>query len=113
MVSHAQNWSLFYNNLSSNSETNLKMQTIADFNLPSVTEDVWISNWSKNPGLIMLVVNGFGKLILLHNVSYLQENIFCAESKVLGLCGNDKQAEVYRIDPSSAARSIEFPAPAW
>ncbi len=61
----------------------------------------------------MLVVNGFGKLILLHNVSYLQENIFCAESKVLGLCGNDKQAEVYRIDPSSAARSIEFPAPAW
>jgi len=89
------------------------MQTIADFNLPSVTEDVWISNLSKNPGLAMLVFNGFGKLVLLHNVSYLQENIFCAESKVLGLCGDDKQAEVYRIDPSSAARSIEFPAPAW
>jgi len=29
-----------------------------------------------------LVVNGFGKLVLLRNVSYLQENLFCSESKI-------------------------------
>jgi hypothetical protein len=113
MISQAPSWSLFYKNLSSNLEVNLKMQTIADFNLQSVSEDTWVSNLSKNPGLSLLVVNGFGKLVLLHNVSYLQENLFCSEAKVLGLCGDGKQAEVYRIDPTSASRALEFQVPSW
>jgi hypothetical protein len=63
MVSRAPSWSAFYSNLSSYVETDLKMQTIADFNLPSVSEDAWRSNLSKNPGLALLVVDGFGKLV--------------------------------------------------
>jgi hypothetical protein len=89
------------------------MQTIMEFNSSQVNEDVWISNLGKNPGLAMLLVNGFGKLVLLHNVSYLQENLFCSEAKVLGLCGIDSQAEVYRIDPKSASTSLELPVPTW
>jgi hypothetical protein len=72
------------------------MQTIADFNLQSVSEDTWVS-----------------KLVLLHNVSYLQENLFCSEAKVLGLCGDGKEAEVYGIDPTSASWALEFQVPSW
>ena len=61
----------------------------------------------------MLVVNGFGKLTLLHNVNYLQENLFCNEANVLGLCGDESQAEVYRVDPKSASTNFEITAPAW
>jgi hypothetical protein len=113
MVSRAPSWTLFYKNLSSNLEVNLKMQTIMEFNSSQVVEDVWVSNLSKNPGLALLVVNGFGKLVLLHNVCYLQENIFCSEANVLGLTGEDSQAEVYRIDPKSASMPLELSVPAW
>jgi hypothetical protein len=78
-----------------------------------MSEDTWVSNLSKNPGLSLLVVNGFGKLVLLHNVSYLQENLFCSEAKVLGLCGDGKEAEVYGIDPTSASWALEFQVPSW
>jgi len=54
-----------------------------------------------------------GKLVLLHNVSYLQENIFCTEAKVLGLCGDDRQAEAYRIDSKSASTALEIQVPVW
>jgi len=84
-----------------------------EFNSSQVVEDVWVSNLSKNPGLALLVVNGFGKLVLLHNVCYLQENIFCSEANVLGLTGEDSQAEVYRIDPKSASMPLELSVPAW
>jgi hypothetical protein len=113
MVSRAPNWILFYKNLGSNLELNLKMQNIMDLNSHHVSEDGWISNLAKNPGLAMLVVNGFGKLTLLHNVNYLQENLFCNEAKVLGLCGDESQAEVYRVDPKSASTNFEITAPAW
>jgi hypothetical protein len=57
--------------------------------------------------------NGFGNLILLHNICYLQENLFCNEAKVLGLCGDESQAEVYRIDSKSASTTLELHVPAW
>jgi hypothetical protein len=84
-----------------------------DFNQHQLTKDMWISNLAKNPSLAILAVNGFGKLVLLHNVSFLQENLFCSESKVLGLCGDDAQADVYRIDPDSASSSLELQTPLW
>jgi hypothetical protein len=37
MVSQAPTWSLFYKNLGSNLEVNLKIQTIMDFNLHQVS----------------------------------------------------------------------------
>jgi hypothetical protein len=69
--------------------------------------------WPKTPGLTILTVNGLGKLVLLHNVSYLQENLFCSESKVLGLCREGNQADVFRVDSKSATGSLELSVPAW
>jgi hypothetical protein len=92
------------------------MNLIMGFNPFQLSEDDWISNLKNNPGLAMLLVNGFGKLMLLHNVHnvcYLQENIFCSESKILGLCGDGHQAEAYQIDSDSAASSLDLPVPSW
>jgi hypothetical protein len=44
------------------------MNQIMGFNQFQLSEDDWISNLKNNPGLAMLLVNGFGKLMLLHNV---------------------------------------------
>jgi hypothetical protein len=92
---------------------NLKKQAIMDFNSFQLSETDWLTNLSKTPGLAILVVDGFGKLVLLDNVTYLQENVFCAESKVLGLCGDDVHADVYRLDSKSASTAVEFSAPNW
>jgi len=113
MVSCAPDWASFYLTLNINDEVNQKMNKIMEFNLSSLQEPEWISNLSQNPGLALLLVDGFGKLVLLHNLSYLQENIFCSESKILGLCGQSNKAEVYRIDSVSASSSLEFPVPSW
>jgi hypothetical protein len=71
--------------------------------------------FGKNLGLSILVVDGFGKLVLLHNVnvSYLQENLFCSESKILGLCSDDCLAKVYRIDSKMALTMLEIMVPTW
>jgi hypothetical protein len=113
MVSRAPTWELFYKNLDKNLEINLKMDKIMEFNLSTVPESDWISNLIKNPGLSLMLVNGFGKLVLLHNVCYLQENIMCSESKILNLCRVDEHAKVYQVDPISASRALEFKVPTW
>ena len=113
MVSRAPTWELFYKNLDKNLEINLKMDKIMEFSLSTIPESDWISNLIKNPGLSLMLVNGFGKLVLLHNVCYLQENIMCLESKILGLCGVDEHAEVYQVDPDSASRALEFKVLTW
>jgi hypothetical protein len=113
MVSRAPDWASFYQKLPSNNEVNLKMAKIMDFNLFPLTDAEWISNLGNNPGLAILLVDGFGKLMLLHNLSYLNENIFCSEAKVLGLSGQEERAEVYRVDPKSASQGLEISVPAW
>jgi hypothetical protein len=113
MVSRAPNWKLYHKSLGINLEINFKMQNVMDFNQSHLSEEAWISNLAKNPGLTILMVNGFGKLVLLHNVSYLQENLFCSESKVLGHCGEGNKADVYRVDSKSATGSFELSVPAW
>jgi len=94
MVSRAPSWTLFYKNLASNRDIDLKMDKIMDFNLASNPENLWISNLIKNPGLALLLVDGFGKLVLLHNLCYLHKSIFCEESKVLGLSGCQSESDV-------------------
>ncbi len=61
-----------------------KMAQIIGFNPLQLSQEDWISNWKKNPGRLMLLVNGLHELILLHQVSFLQENVFCPDSKFLG-----------------------------
>jgi hypothetical protein len=113
MSSRAENWTLFYTNLSKNQDVNLKMAHIMSFNHFQLNREEWISNLKQNPGLSILLVNGFHDLLLLHNVSFLHENLFCSESKLLGLCGGDTEAAVYRIDPVSASTAFETTAPVW
>jgi hypothetical protein len=113
MSSRAENWTLYYTNLPKNQDVNLKMAPIIGFNCFQLSQEEWISNLKLNPGLSMLLVNGFRDLTLLHNISFLQENLFCTDSQLLGLSGGDAAAEVYRIDPVSAATDFEIPTPVW
>ena len=76
MTSRAANWSLFYSNLPKNHDVNQKMAQIIGFNHFQLHQEDWISNLKQNPGLSMLLVNGFHDLILLHQVSFLHENLF-------------------------------------
>jgi hypothetical protein len=60
------------------------MDQIIGFNHFQLSQDEWIiSNLNQNPGLAMLLVNGFHELILLHQVSLLCEKLFCPETKLL------------------------------
>jgi hypothetical protein len=58
-------------------------------------------------------VDGFGKLVLLHNINYLHKSLFCDGEKVLGLCGSGKHAEVFRVSPLSASSTVELIVPSW
>jgi hypothetical protein len=113
MTSRAENWSLLYSNLPNNHDVNQKMAQIIGFNRFQLNQVDWISNLTQNPGLSILLVNGFHELILLHQVSFLQENIFCSDSKLLGLLGGQAEASIYRIDPVSASMDFETTAPVW
>ncbi len=113
MSFRAENWTLFYANLPSNVDVNSKMAKIMGFNLSNSTQEEWISNLKQNPGLSLLLVNGFHELMLLHQVNFLQENLFCSDSKLLGLSGGLAEASVFRIDPSSASTGLEMPVSVW
>ncbi len=89
------------------------MAQIIGFNHFQLGQEEWIANLKQNPGLSMLLVNGFRELILLHHVNFLQENLFCHDSKLLGLSGGTAKAALYRIDPVSAAADFETPTPVW
>jgi hypothetical protein len=113
MTSRPENWSLFYTNLPKNHDVNQKMAQISGFNRFQLSQEDWISNLKQNLGLSLLLVNGFHELLLLHHVSFLQANLFCPDSKLLGLSGGDAEAVVYRIDPTSAAVDFETSVPVW
>jgi hypothetical protein len=67
--------------------------------------------FDKERGLAILLVNGFGRLVLLQNACCLQESIFCSKSRILGLCGDGNHAEVYHVDSDAAASSLELTVP--
>jgi hypothetical protein len=73
-----------------------------------------ISNLVKNPGLLILAVNGFNELLLFHAVQYHQgQNLFCNEPKLLGLSGGGSTADCYRLDPTTLFQDVEFQTPSW
>ncbi len=83
---------------------------------------LWNSTWQVHPNIYgfqisskiaLLLVDRFGKLVLLHNHSYLHKSILCDESKVLGLVGNGEQVDIYCVDPVSGTNPLEFVVPAW
>jgi hypothetical protein len=113
MTSRAETWNLFYANYLKNQEVNLKMAQIMGFNRFQLAQDDWISSFKMNPGLSMLLVNGFKDLVVLHQVSFIQENVFCPESKLLGLVACEAEADIYRIDPISSSSDFETTTPLW
>jgi len=60
-----------------------------------------------------LTVNGFTELFLFHEVHYQGQNLFCTESKLLGLFGGGPTADCYRIDPVTLFQDVEFQTPTW
>jgi hypothetical protein len=112
MSSRVENWSLFYRGLQKNQELNLQMTQIMAFNRFQMSQDDYVSNLS-NPSLALLAVNGFHEILLFHTVHFHQQNLFCTESKLLGLLGGGTKADCYRIDPASASQDLEFNAPIW
>jgi hypothetical protein len=94
MTSQADNWTLFYSSSTKNNEVNKKMAQIMDFNHQHVPHEDRFLNFKLNPGLSVLLVNGFHNLILLHQVYFLHENILHSESKLLGLSGGSAKADV-------------------
>jgi hypothetical protein len=81
MDSRFTTWSLFYENLDRNLKVNQKMNQIMNLSHFQLSEEDWITNLKNNPGLAMLLVNGFLKLMLLHDICYLQENFSVLNQK--------------------------------
>jgi hypothetical protein len=113
MSSKAETWLRYYSSLERNQAVNLQMAQIMAFNRFQMVQDDYVSNLKSSPGLALLVVNGFHELLLFHNIHYHQQNLFCIESKLLGLLGGGEKADCYRIDPISASQDLEFNAPLW
>jgi hypothetical protein len=72
-----------------------------------------IDSISKNPGLAILLVDGFSELMVLHNLQCLPANVYRAEPKLVALCGKGAVADCYHIDSNVAFSDLEFPTPIW
>jgi hypothetical protein len=70
MAQRAENWKQFYMNLECNKEVNHQTAFIMSFTRFQPTGADRISNLEKNPGLLILAVNGFNELFLFHTVHY-------------------------------------------
>jgi hypothetical protein len=113
MAHRAENWKQFYMNLECNKEVNQQMAFIMSFTRFQATVANCNSNLEKNPGLLILAINGFNELFLLHRVNYQGQNLFCTESKLLGLLGGGASADCYRIDPTTLFQDGELQTPTW
>jgi hypothetical protein len=58
-----------------------------------------IDNISKNPGLALLLVDGFSELVALHNLHCSPANVYCTKPKLVALSGDGAIASCYCIDP--------------
>ena len=74
---------------------------------------VWVEKIQKNPGLAVLLVDGFHDLMILHNLHCLPANVYRAAPKLIALNGADNIADCYRIDPSTGFSDLDFTTPVW
>jgi hypothetical protein len=58
-------------------------------------------------------VDGFSKLMVLHNLHCLPANVYRSEPKLVALRGDEAIADCYHIEPVLAFTDLEFPTPAW
>jgi len=76
-------------------------------------ESVCVENISKNPGLAILLVDGFSDLMVLHNLHCLQANVYRSVPKLVALSGDVVSTDCYRIDPTTSFTGLEFNTPLW
>jgi len=106
-------WQTVLSDLQSNQLVNDHMAKVIGLLLFRSDVNTCIDNISKNPGLAMLLVDGFSELMVLHNVQCLPANVYRPEPKLVALCGKGVVADCYRIDSNVAFADLEFPTPIW
>jgi hypothetical protein len=108
-----QNWLTVLSTLPSNQVVNEHMAEVLGLVSYHHDEATCIENISKNPGLAILLVDGFSELMVLHNMHCLQANVYRAVPKLVALCGEGVTADCYRIDPTTSFSNLEFNTPLW
>jgi len=108
MTSRAEDWSKFYLNLDCNHDVNQQMAHIMGFSRFQMSSVDCVSNLANKPGLAILAVNGFNELFVFHSVQYQIQNLFCSESKLLGLSRGSQRADCYRLDPTTNTKLEGF-----
>jgi hypothetical protein len=108
-----ENWITVLSNLQSNPVVNKHMADVLGLLSFHQDESICIDNISKNPGLALLLVDGFSDLMVLHNVHCLPANVYRPVPKMVALRGNGVSGDCYCIDPSSSFADLEFSTPLW
>jgi len=88
-----QNWLTVLSTLPSNQVVNEHMAEVLGLVSYHHDEATCIENISKNPGLAILLVDGFSELMVLHNMHCLQANVYRAVQKLVALCGDGVTAD--------------------
>jgi len=112
-MSRREDWLSFISSLPTNQSANEHMTDIMSLVSYRQDKDQSLSVISKNPGLSLLIVDGFMELILLHSLDYLPANVLRSDNRLVALSGADARADCYRVDPSSALQDLEFATPVW
>jgi hypothetical protein len=112
-TSRRKDWLSFISSLPTNQSANEHMADIMSLVSYQQDKDQSLSVISKNPGLSLLLVDGFMELVLLHSLDYLPANVLRSDNRLVALSGADARADCYRVDPSSALKDLEFTTPVW
>jgi hypothetical protein len=87
-------WFTFISNLPMNQSINEHMADILGLARFQKDHDFILASILKNPGLAMLLVDGFSDFVVLHNVDCLPENVFRSENKLVAFSGVGSKAIV-------------------
>jgi hypothetical protein len=108
-----ENWINYLSELPTNQTQNEHMADILNLVSYHQGAKTILEKIQKNPGLTLLLVDGFSELVLLHHLDCLPANVFRTEDRLVALNGYTSKADCFRIDPETAFRDLEFQTPVW
>jgi len=108
-----ENWINYLSELPTNQTQNEHMADILNLVPYHQGAKTILEKIQKNPGLTLLLVDGFSELVLLHHLDCLPANVFRTEDRLVALNGYTSKADCFRIDPETAFRDLEFQTPVW
>jgi hypothetical protein len=112
-TTRGENWLSVIKELQTNQTVNEHMADILVLARCQQDKTMCLEKISKNPGLALLMVDGFSELAFFHNLDCLPINVFRSECRLVALNGEGITADCYRIDPNSAFTDLEFTTPVW